>query len=168
MKIKYNLNDKYFKYYNQVNGIYLLRKKLKKDHDLNLKGYVSYMTQKFIKYIVIIIILKLICLTSRLPSIAIILQELIYLIFLLYVAMIIPFLGCIIDKSIDGFQIGFSYEMLEIIVITNDLVIFFFPKYRFTIFINNKDFNLEEMLTKIKEFSDVPIINKMESEEISS
>lgn len=53
MKIQYNLNDKYMKYYNEAKGINLLKNKLKKNSNIKIKSYMFYITLRFPLYFIL-------------------------------------------------------------------------------------------------------------------
>lgn len=178
MKIQYNLNDKYMKYYNEAKGINLLKNKLKKNPDIKIKSYMFYITLRFPLYFILFFLLGMICIGMGLEDLS---ELLIYLdtsILIVYIFMILSFLITvfnkkinsregileiseegILDKTKSGIQLGFSYKQIELIVITDNLIVFL-TNVPVMIIINNVNSKKNKIINKIKQNSDIQIIDK--------
>ena len=181
MKIHYNLSGKYIKYCNEACGIGLLKKKLKKNPNKKIKSYIFCVTSRFILSFILWYILSVIFFMYTSDDS----QELLDFIWLLGASIMAFYLisvgvfferifnkktSCkegileiskngIVDKLKNGFLIGFSYEKLELIVITSDVISFLFD-HPIMIFIKNENLDKVKMINKIKQFSDVQIIDR--------
>lgn len=176
MKIPYNLSDKYMKYYNEANGIYLLRKKLKKNPDTKIINYILYISVLFFIYYILFIVLARIFMNMDLRFFSKLFINLGSFMLFIYVVMILDFFikvfrkkisregileineEGILDKAKNDFQIGFSYEHIKLIVITDNLIVFF-TDIPVMIMVNNENLEKDKIINKIKKFSDVQLID---------
>ncbi len=178
MKIHYDMKDNYMKYFNEANGIYLLKKRLKKKPNTKIKSYTRLITMPFI----ISFILGLICLVlaaiMNLQWLLDILIDLSAILSATYILMLYPFFSSYRNKSInsregileikkDGisdkakksFQIIFSYEQIELIVITDRLVVIL-TETPLMLFFKNKNFEKEKMINMVKKNSNIQVIDQ--------
>lgn len=65
----------------------------------------------------------------------------------------------ILDKTKSGIQLGFSYKQIELIVITDNLIVFL-TNVPVMIIINNVNSKKNKIINKIKQNSDIQIIDK--------
>ena len=178
MNIQYNLNDKYMKYYNEANGINLLKNKLKKNPNIKIRSYMLHITLQFLLYFTLFCTLGAICINIGLQCISkwlTILGTFTMVIYIFRVSLFFIFVfnkkinsregileireEVILDKSKNGTQFGFSYEQIELIVITDNLIVFL-TNVPIMIFINNENLEKNKIINKIKKNSDVQIIDK--------
>ena len=136
MKVEYDIKNNYIKYYNEANGIVALKEKLKKNPNKKVRGYLSYITLNFLVYFIIYFILNILCVNLETVS-----RFVLYLTF----------------KTDNGIKITVPYEQIELVVITNDLIVFV-TKTPIVLFINNK--NKDEIINEIKKYSEVQILIK--------
>lgn len=178
MKIEYDFTNKYMKYYNKASGIVFQKNKLKKKTNTKMQSFLSYITLNFALYIIIIAALYIICINLD-PQYSnnFIIGGLLLIIFLYFLIIFIFFYQFskdnfkskegvleinekgILDKSNDGYQIGIPYKHIELIVITDDLIVFV-TRHPIMIMVNNNKSETNKMIDKIKKYSDVQIIDK--------
>lgn len=176
MKIKYDSTDKYYKYYDEANGVFLLRKKLKKNPNVKIRGFISHFTLLIVLSIIEFLIYLIISPYIKL-EIKFIIYILIFIIAICCFEIILFFYSAkfnskagvleinkegILDKSKSGIQFGLSYNNIELIVITDDLITFV-AEYPIIIYINYSKNNLDKIINEIKKYSDVQIIMKTDS-----
>lgn len=176
MKINYNLKDKYMQFYNEANGIFLLKKKLKKNPNIKIRSYLSHITLQAVLYIIFYVIIIALCLYMNLNVLKFVICLLAISVFIYFLELIIFFLMVnskrnsregtleineegIFDKPKDGLQLGFPYNCIELIVITNDLIVIIANR-SVMILIDRKENDKDKITNKIKEYSDIEIIDK--------
>lgn len=178
MKIKYDLNSKYTKYYNEANGMYIKKKKLLKNPNKKARGYIQQMILQSFILIIAFIALELVLEQLDLKFISDYLSNLLTYIVILYYIMVVFFLLTIsnykigskkgileinkegiVDKSESGIEIKFPYKEIDLIVITNNIIVFF-SQTPLMIFVNNDKIDEDKLISEIKKYSDVPIIVK--------
>lgn len=179
MEIQYNLNDKYMKYYNEANGIGLLKRKLKKNPNIKIKSYMLYITSQFSLYFILWFISTIICVNiwDLQWLLKLHLNIGAFILFIYFIMFLLFFIICfyrkisnreglleinedgILDKLKNGIQVGFSYEQIELVVITDNLIVFL-TKIPIMIFIKNEKLEKNKIINKIKKSSNVQIIDK--------
>ncbi len=172
------MNDNYMKYFNEANGIYLLKKRLKKKPNTKVKSYTRLITMPFI----ISFILGLICIVltaqMNLQWLSEILIDLVAILSATYVLILYPFFSSgrnksinsregileikndgISDKAKKSFQIFFPYEQIELIVITDRLVVIL-TETPFMLFFENENLEKEKMINMVKKNSNIQVIDQ--------
>lgn len=153
MKIKYNFQDSLIKIYNKSSGIFLQKEELLKNKNAKVYSYFTILCKDIIEIILIFSMLLGICYILELA----ILKVMIYtflIIMLLYIAFkvtvfiinynrsiksksksksgVIEFTeNNVIDKNDSGSTYTFNYDDLELIVITNELIVLIVNKPMF-------------------------------------
>lgn len=172
MKVKYNLSNNFFKYFNEANGIIFLKKKLLKNKRTKIESYLSIISKNAVIISIITTITYLLTSSSLIKHIITIL----FLINLvLYIFILFDLYFCfksnsnnhdgiltinkngITDEGSNGNKVEITYQNIELIVITKNIIIFI-ANSPIAIFINNK--NKDKIIKEIKKYSDVLIIDK--------
>lgn len=178
MTIKYDFKGKYKKYYNEANGIYLLKKKLKKHTNSKTTGYIQCMLLRFFVAFIIVVILAILCTIMDLENALDLIRYLSKYVICIYVIIIMIYILLlsnykigsqrgileinekgITDKPDNGIEYKFPYEQIELIVITNDIITFI-TKIPIILFIKNENIDENKFISELEEYSGVPIINK--------
>lgn len=177
MKLEYDLTDNYTKYYNEAQGVFLVKDKLKKN--VNKKVKVNGYLQTMIMWGVIIILVQ--SLTEVLnvynPSntISIFRFAMAFVMFLVLFAIAVFIVGLkqnagskkgtleitekgIVDTSEEGVQVLIPYDKLEFIVFSENLMVGV-TSIQVLLFIQ-KDI-AGEVVAEIKKYADVPVINEI-------
>lgn len=174
MKVEYDIKNNYIKYYNEANGIVALKEKLKKNPNKKVRGYLSYITLNFLVYFIIYFILNILCVNLETVS-RFVLYLTLFIVGVYFFMIGLFFITAlnnkihsmsgtieigeegISDKTDNGIKITVPYEQIELVVITNDLIVFV-TKTPIVLFINNK--NKDEIINEIKKYSEVQILIK--------
>lgn len=177
MKIKYDFNDKYKKYYREVYSIVAMKNKLKKNPNKRINDYVLSMTLQCSLCLVVYLALAVLYMDKGSGKLSNIFIDIAVLIIFVYVILIVAYLATapkknnehdgvleineegVIDKGRNGLLVGFSYEQIDLIVITNNVIVFL-AKSPIMIYINYKNADKDKIINKIKKYSDVQIIDK--------
>lgn len=178
MKIKYDLNNKYTKYYNEANGLYIKKKKLLKNPNTKTTGYIQEMILHSFIWIIVFVVLELVLQQLGFNLFLNYLNDLFtYIIVLYYIVVVLFILTCsnnkigskngileinkegIIDKSETGIEVKFPYKEINLLVITNNIIVFF-SETPLMIFVNNDKLDENKLVSEIKKYSDIPIIIK--------
>lgn len=176
MKIKYNLTDKYIKYCNEAYGISLLKKKLKKKPNTKVQSFMSHIILQLALFIIGYGMMGIVSLKVGLQSVAYFILACMILIVIFDFIEIVGFISCtksgskegvleinedgILDKTKEGIQFGASYKNIELIVVTNDIIVFLTNYPMFT-FINNRKTETNKIIDIIRAHSNTQIIVKM-------
>lgn len=176
MKIKYKLSDSHFKIINEVLGIALLKNKLKKHPDMNVKGFFLLI---FIFSIVFGFVIGFISIIIELPIFLVvgIFSCFIFLYFLSlgYFFFLNRFNGKknlnegilelndygVLDKSEDGYQMGISYKNIELVVFTSNVIVFI-ATTPIVIYIEYNEKYKFKIKEKLKKYKNIQIIDKID------
>lgn len=175
MKIKYNMSDNYFKYYDEANGVISKKKKILKNKKVKITPYLkNVFILMFICFIVSIILLGIVNKLDLVYSKNILLGYIVFLV-IYFIFIIISYnisyrskfnsksgileitKKGLIDRSDNGTTLDFSYDNLELIVITKNLIVFCLPN-PLMIFIPNK--KKKDIVNNISKYSKVLIVDK--------
>lgn len=173
MKIKYDLSDNYFKYYNEACGVSIKKKQLKND-----KGKLETATFFFSKYFVILFLIGILLIIFNVLwdiKICLIFGEL-YLFasfFSLYMVILTYFTSKsklnskigeitinkdgISDKSNDGKTIAISWNNLDLVVVTKNTITILSNSNILYILDKKKK---EDIIKEISKYSNIKIIDK--------
>ena len=172
LKIKYDLSNNYFKYFNEANGV-SIKKKLLLKKDLKLETA----TKIFFKYFIILFIISIILITFYVNSnvnIYIIFGKIflfvsflsLYIILLIYIQskskqnsqtgeITIDENG-ISDKSIDNKKISMAWENIELVAVTKNTITIL-TNFQILFILEKK--NKDKIIELIKNYSNVKIID---------
>lgn len=175
MKFNYDMSENYRELYDEANGAFISKKKILKNDKTVIHKFTTLFIITFLKIEIMSVLALLIATNANLSFIRaaskiLIITGILYLIF----CFIGYFIGInskmnshkgsleinsngILDKSENGNELMFSYDNIELIVITKNLIVFI-TNTPIMIFIPNKDKN--EIISKIKEYSKIKIIDK--------
>ena len=178
MKIKYNLKDNYLKYYNEAMGVFFMKNKLKKKHNAKIRSYTANLNlQYFFITLAIVISLILFSIFDEQSFLKFSCYLLVIDIFAYIISMAILFVGFkqaysnvkeeiieinsygISDITEGRLKIETSYDTIELVAITKNLIVFV-TKSPFIIFIKND--KKDEVIKEIKKYSDVLIIDNVQ------
>lgn len=179
MKIKYDFMKKYVSYQNEAYGIFFKKKKLKKNPNTKIEGYLRYSTKLFFLFFVPLFFLSVIFYENS--EFLNIMSEILTIIFLIYYFAILLFFIKIFsfrikkikgtievnkDEILDildvGLKTGISYNQIDSIVITDRLTVII-TKLPLLIIFTNENLNKNKFINTIKKINeDIQIIDKTE------
>lgn len=180
MKIDYDVSNDFFKKYNKAYGINSFKGILKKNPNIKIRSYLNLITTFLCSIFIIMYILYLIFNYWIVSNLSIYLLGICFLIVIIYFINIFIFI-CnysyyekqllsgvlelkkfgISNKNSNCFEMIVPYEKIDLIVITDDLIVFLTHNVRVMFIDNNVDIFL--FIKEINRYSDVQIINKSSS-----
>ena len=174
MKIDYDFDEEYFKYYNETNGAIYLLPKLLKNNKLKVRTYIYYMSLNC--FYIFLLGLVIMFIAYKIDSlflfeiacfvIGIITFFAIFFIVWLYVCSKLEINSRkgtisikkegIVDENQVGNKMIFNYNNLKSVIVTKNLIVCAF-NYPLMLFMPNT--NKDKIIKEIEKYSDVQIID---------
>lgn len=166
MKIEYNLSDSFIKVYNKASGIFLQKEELLKNENTKLHSYFSLLFKDILNIIIVFAMLLGIFYILELKFVKVILYICLGIILLWIAFGVILFIVYytrtnksqsgiiefteknIIDTNANGFSYTFNYDDIELVVITNELIVFIINKPMIIIITNTSKDKVVNYITK--------------------
>lgn len=176
MKIEYDVRDDFFNRFNLAYGINSVERRLIKDKNIKIIGYLSLISYFLCFLFIPMLILDNVFNFFRLFELSVYSSGFCFIIIIIYFINIFTY-ACnylyyernllsgvieikdigISNKNNKGFEIIVPYDRIELIVITDDLVVFVI--YNNIMFIDN-NMDIDVFIKEIHKYSDVQIINR--------
>lgn len=179
MKFDYDLSNNFFKLYNKAYGINSLKNILKSNPDKKIFGFFNLISIFFVSIFIIMYILYFIFNYYIVSDFSIYLFGICFLIVVIYFIIVFMFIcNClyykkqllngtielkdfgISNKNSKGFEIIVTYDKIDIIVITREVIVFLINDNGRVMFINN-NIDIDSFTKFINKHSDALIINKI-------
>lgn len=174
MKLEYDMNKNYTKLYNEAQGVYMTKNKIKKNLDKKLKihGYLQSIILPAEFLILVFVLTELLNIYSPVESIVFYRCIAAFLLFMCVLAIVLFFVAAkhnigngkgtletteagIVDTSDTGVQVLVPYDKIDFIVYTKNLAVIM-TQMPILIFIPKSE--ASDFIASVKEYVEVPVV----------